>query len=454
MSGLATYYPAIIAGVFIWIVASLFLAMGFRTVVATNEVHIVQSRRRTVSYGKDQPTGNVYYRWPAWVPRVGIRVIKLPVSVFDIQLKNYAAYDKGRVPFVVDILAFFRIKDSNVAAQRASTFEELENQLMGILQGASRSIMATQPIEEILEKRSEYGHMFTEATEAQLEAWGVTNVKNIELMDIRDAETSKVIANIMAVKQSTIERESRIAVAGNKQAAETAEIEYRRNVQVRSQEAEEQVGIRTAEKTQQIGIADQKAQQAIQEEAKGTAEKEMAVKQVQNVRAAEIVRGVQVVQADQDKQTAVIRAEGEKQKTITEAEGTLQQMQLHAQGVRAEGEAKGAAETAVLMAPVNSQIALAREIGNNTGYQTYLVTIKQIEASQAVGMEQAHALTHADVKIIANAGNAVDGATSVMQLLTPKGGLQLGAMLEAFKQTDVGKEVVDAVTNGGGKEAH
>ncbi len=156
---------------------SILLAMMFRVVVKTNEVHIVQSRRRTVSYGKDQASGNSYYAWPAWVPLLGIRVIMLPVSVFDVQLNDYAAYDKGRVPFVIDILAFFRIEDSNIAAQRVSSFKELETQLSGILQGASRSILAKSEIEEILEERAKYGQEFTDATNEQLKAWGVVNVR-------------------------------------------------------------------------------------------------------------------------------------------------------------------------------------------------------------------------------------------------------------------------------------
>jgi flotillin len=442
----------IIAVLIAWAIISILLAMSFRVVVATNEVHIVQSRRKTTSFGKDQPAGNSYYAWPAWMPRIGIRIIKLPVSVFDVQLQEYAAYDKGRVPFVVDILAFFRINDSNVAAQRVSSFQELEAQLKGILQGASRSILAQSPIEEILEERAKYGKMFTDATDQQLKAWGVVNVKNVELMDIRDQQGSEVIKNIMAVKQSAIARDSRIAVANNIQSAQTAEINAKQAVAVRQQEAEEQIGIRTAQKDQAIGIANQQAEQAVKEEEKTTAEKAMAVKQVNDVRAAEIAKGVQLVQADQEKQAAVIRAEGEKQRTITIAEGSLEQMKLNAEGVRAQGDAKGAAETAVLMAPVNSQIALAREIGANQEYQKYLVTIRQIEASQTVGIEQAKALTAAEIKVIANAGNVVDGAKSAMELLTPKGGLQIGAMLETLRQTDAGKAVVEALTKGNGEQ--
>jgi flotillin len=443
----------VVTALVIWAVLSVVLAMSFRTVVATNEVHIVQSRRKTTSYGKDQAAGNTYYGWPAWVPRVGIRIIKLPVSVFDVQLNEYAAYDKGRVPFVIDILAFFRIDDSNVAAQRVSSFQELESQLKGILQGASRSILAQSPIEEILEERAKYGKMFTDATNDQLKAWGVVNVKNVELMDIRDAKDSQVISRIMAVKQSLVEKDSRVAVAANQQAAFTAEIEAKRQVALRQQEADEAVGVRVAQKDQQVGIAGQQAQQAVKEEEKTTAQKTMAVLEVNQVRQAEITRGVQVVNADQEKQMAVIRAEGEKQKTITVAEGVLQQMKLNAEGVRAQGEAKGAAETAVLMAPVNSQIALAKEIGQNDGYQHYLVTVRQIEANQVVGIEQAKALTAADIKVIANSAGPVDGVKSVMEMFTPKGGLQLGAAVEAFKNTEAGKAIVESLTSEAGNGA-
>lgn len=430
-------------------------AMAFRVVVKTNDVHIVQSARNTISYGKDQSSGNVYYKWPAWMPRIGVRVIELPVSVFDVSLDRYAAYDKGRVPFVVDVLAFFRIADSNVAAQRVSSFDELKQQLEGILQGASRSIMAQAPIEEILEERAKYGLMFTEATNDQLKAWGVENVKNIELMDISDAQNSNVIKNIMAIKQSTIEKESRTQVAANQQAAKTAEINAAREVAMREQEAEQAVGVRTAEKQQSVGIAHQKAEQAIAVEAKETATNNMAVEQVKNVRAAEIEREVKVVQADQVKQTTIIAADATKQQTVIVAEGNLEQSKLHAQGIEVEGAAKGAAETAILMAPVNSQIALAKEIGENQGYQTYLVTLRNIEASQAVGIEQAKALAHAEIKVISNVGTPPEGIKNVMDLFSAKGGLAVGAALEAIASTPAGKAITDKLgVNGSGQSAH
>ena len=441
---------------------AILLAAMFRVVVSTNDMHIVQSGRKTVSYGKDQAAGNVYYQWPSWWPLIGVKTINLPVSVFDVDLESYAAYDKGRVPFVIDIMAFFRIHDSNMAAQRVHSYQELIDQLKGILQGACRAILASSEIEEILEGRGKFGKMFTEEVDHNLEAWGVQTVKVIELMDIRDAKDSNVIHNIMAKKKSLIERESRVMVAENLRAAQEAEIIAVREVNLRKQEAEQQVGQRTAEKDKQVGIANQQAHQEIKAQEKVTAERHMAVVQVQQVRQAEIVREVQVVAADQEKKTTVIqaegvkqvdivKAEGEKQKTILVAEGNLEQAKLHAQGVEVEGHAQGAAEQAVLMAPVNSQIALAKEIGSNQGYQTYLIQIRTVDKDQAVGIEQAKALAQADIKVIANTGDAISGVKNVMDLFTSKGGTQVAAMVEAIAQSPTGEAIIKKL-NGGAEQ--
>src|SRR3990167_5223855 len=376
----------------VYLVLHIVVSMAFRTVVATNDVHIVQRGRSTTSYGKDQNAGNVYYDWPAWIPVIGVKVIRLPMSVFNIGLKDYAAYDKGRVPFRIDVMAFFRIENSNVAAQRVSSIQELHTQLVNILQGSTRTILASHEIEEILEGRSKFGKAFTEEVDGQLQEWGVSTVKMIELMDIRDAHDSEVIQNIMAKKKSLIKTQSRTEVAANMKTAQTAEIEAERAVEVSKQEAIQTIGIRTAEQEQRVGIAKQTAEQQIQEQARVTAEKNMAVVLVNQVRAAEIAKDVRVVQAEQDKRTRIIEAEGQKQQTVTVAEGNLEQAKLHAQGVEVEGKAKGEAEKAVLLAPVAAQLTLAKEIGSNDGYQRYLVSIRQIEASQVVGVEQAQAL--------------------------------------------------------------
>ena len=417
---------------FIAVIATLTL----RRIVPTNEVHIVQRSSKTVSYGKDLGNGNVYYEFPSWIPVLGVNKVVLPVSVFALDLIDYEAYDVGRLPFIIDVKAFFRIVDSNIAAQRVSSFQELHNQLLAIVQGSIRSILASNEIEHILQGRATFGEQFTKEVEMQLSQWGVTNVKSIELMDIRDERDCRVIHNIMEKKKSFIEMESRTEVAKNKQMAEIAETQATRNVAVQQQEAKQVTGLREVEASRQVSIAKEEAMQAVKEQAKLTKEKEMSVIRVENVRKAEI-----------EKEMAVTKASQQKETTILIAEGDLESKRRSSEAITIEGAAKASAEKALLLAPVEAQVTLAKEIGSNKEYQVYLVTIEQIKMAQAVGMEQAKALSEADIKIIANSDSPVTGLNKVMDLVSSRGGTQVGAMLEGLAASPVGKTLLGKLTD-------
>jgi len=414
------------------ILLGFLLSVALRRVVPTNMVNIVQSKKRTTSYGSGLKAGNVYWHWPRWMPVVGVSVIKLPVSNFDLSLIGYEAYDKDRVPFVVDVTAFFRISDTDRAAQRVTNIGELHEQLNQIVQGAVRKVLASDIIDQIMLQRAKFGEQFTEEVSEQLQEWGVEPVKSMELMDIRDGTDSNVIANIMAMKTSHIDMESRTEVAKNRKAAETAEIEAQQEIDIRAQEAEQRVGERTAEKTKAVGIADEQARQEVLEEERTTTEKDMAVKKVEEVRQAEIEKEKQVVAAEQEKETTILVAEGE-----------LAAEQRKAEGIQAVGDAEAAARKAMELAQVEPQITLAKEIGENDGYQDYLVRVELVAANKDVGVAQASALEKADVKVIANQGDAINGATTAMQLFTPQGGTQLAGMLEAFAQTPAGQAALE-----------
>lgn len=425
----------ILIGLTFWIIS-------LRRVVNTNEVHIVQAKDKSISYGKGEEAGNVYYEIPSWVPHWGIQTIGFPVSVFSQRLDAYEAYDKGRLPFVLDMEAFFRISDSAIAAQRVLSFEELKSQLRSILQGAARTILASKDIEEIMQGRAEFGIAFTKEVDEQLKSWGVTTVKNIELMDIRDGKDSKVIANIMEKKKSFIEMQSRVEVAENTKLAMNAEIDAKREIELNKQTAEQQVGIRTAEKEKEVGIARELSIQQVKEQEKVTTEKSMEVVKVQEVKKAEIQKEVVVVQAKQDKEMSIIVAEGQKESTVLDAEAKLEAKRKESEGIKLEGEAKALAEEKMQLAPVNAQITLAKEIGENVGYQQYLVTIRQVEAQQAIGIENAKALKESDLKVIVNSGDVASGVTSLSDVLSSKGGQGLGAALEGLANTDAGKQLL------------
>lgn len=453
---------------FLVLMATILIPILFRRVVATNEVHIVQTARKTTSYGKDTGNGNSYYEFPNWVPIIGVTKIVLPVSVFSIKIDGYEAYDVGRLPFMVDITAFFRIKDSNLAAQRVTSLADMEAQLTDIIQGSIRSILASKELEDILQQRSEFGLEFTNAVKEQLQNWGIEPVKNIELMDIRDAKESKVIYNIMEKKKSEIEKESRVTVAENKKLAEIAEISARQETEIKQQEAEKAVGLKTVENEREVAISRQQANQQVADQEKVTKEKEMEVVRVADVKQAEILKQVEIVKAEQEqrkieidaearknatikdaeakKQNQILVAEGDKEKAFLEAAALLEMKDKEAQGIEKIGSAEAEALRLKELAPVNAQIELAHEIGENQNYQTYLISIRQIEANQAIGIEQAKALMNADLKVIANEGNVANGINKISDVLSSKGGTNLGAMLEGLNQSELGKSLIERLT--------
>ena len=445
----------------------VFVLSTLRRVVPTNMVHIVQSSNKTTSYGNSKPlgadgkatgptAGNTYYFWPSWVPKLGITVTQFPESIFQLQLEQYEAYDTARLPFVVDVAAFFRLDHAETVSKRVANFHELETQLKSVLQGAVRRILATNTLEDILQARSTLGAQFTAEVEEQIKEWGIKTVKTIEFMDIRDSANSSVIANIMSKEKSRIDMDSRIVVAGNKRTAELTEIDTQREVAVQRQDAEQQVGLRTATRDQTVGIANEQAKQAVQEQTKVTTERLMEVRMVQETRTADIAKTVSITNAEAAKQTTVLNAEAAKEKLVIDAEGVKEAAAFSAeadliialkkaQGVEAEGKAQAAADEAIGIAAVTPQITLAKEIGENTSYQDYLLKTRQIDANKEVGIASADALKEADIKIIsggAQSGNLLDGVTGLNKLVSSSTGINVSGLLAGVAASSEGQALI------------
>lgn len=471
---MASYLVPGIIGVII-----LIYILSLRRIVPTNVVHIVQRGSQTVSYGTKK-SSNVYYEWPKWLPKLGVTVRVLPVSNFDIDLKRYEAYDKDRVPFVVDVKAFFHISDTNVAAEKVESFEELKGQLENVVQGAVRSILAKSKLEEIMEERSIFGKQFTEAVNADLQNWGVEAIKSIELMDVRDADGSQVIHQIMAKRMSAIDMESRTEVAKNQKMAKQAELEARKEIDVTTAEteriageakaqSEQAIGIAKAESMKKTGIAEQESISEIARSAKSTAEQQMEVVKVNQIKQAEIDKERELILADQEKQKMEIKAQADKYRVETEASAALEAKRKEAEAVKTVGtaeaeiiKAKGISEAeskkAMELAGVTAQTTLAKEIGENKSYQEYLIRVKEVEVSQVVGVAQyesiAKALAEADLKLLVNSGDVHSGIGKLTDLFSAKGASQLNGLIEGLKQTDEGKNLM-SMLNGltGDKES-
>ena len=475
-----TIYQLIMYGVPALVLTAIVLyVLSLRRIVPTNVVHIVQRGDKTVSYGVGKGS-NVYYEFPSWLPRIGVMVRVLPVSNFDIDLAKYSAYDKDRVPFVVDVKAFFHIADTNKAAEKVESFDELRKQLENVVQGAVRSILAKSKLEEIMEERSIFGEKFTESVKGDLANWGVEPIKNIELMDVRDSDSSNVIHQIMAKRMSAIDMESRTEVAKNTKMAQQAELTARQEVDVTRAETErvageaqarsiQAIGIAKAEAAKKAGIAEQQSISDIAQAERATAEQQMEVLKVQQVKQAEIDKEKEIIQAEMIKRKIEIKAEADKFQVETEAVAKLEAQKKDAQGIQAVGEAeakiiaaKGTseaeAEKARQLASVIAQTELAKEIGENQGYQDYLIRVKTVDKEQIVEVAKAdamaRALQNADLKILANSGDVQSGMNKFSDILSAKGGSQINGLVESLKQTDEGASIMSMLKNFGiGKDS-
>ena len=444
----------------------IIVVLSLRRIVPTNEVHVVRSGPQTYCYGATENSkGNIYYEFPAWVPFFGVSVTKFGINVFDLDIPDYEAYDKDRLPFVIDVKSFFRISSPVMASQRVSSQKELEKQLLGIVQGAARSILAKEDLNTIMGERNKYGEMFTKEVTDQLVEWGVSAVKNIELMDIRDSHGSNVIVNIMAKKKSQIEMESRQTVAENLRKANEAEILAKKEVDLKEQEAIQAVGLRKAEVAQKVGIAEEQSKQKVQEQAKITTEKEMAVKKVQEVQAAEIQKQANIVKAEGDKnvvelnaEASVAQSEGEKKVRVLEAEAKKTEVELKADadlkaaknealGIEAKGKAQAAAKELDEKAKVAGDIELFDKVQSNSEYQEFMINTKRVEALMQVGIEQAKNLGNAEIKIYATSETVTEGVSKAANTFSPSNGFNVSSLLDAFSSTDVGKKISETIGN-------
>jgi flotillin len=327
-------------------------------------------------------------------------------------------------------------------------------------------------LEEIMEERSVFGERFTESVREDLKSWGVEPIKSIELMDVRDAQGSNVIHQIMAKRISAIDMESRTEVAKNKKIAEQAELEAAKEIAITAAETEKLSGEAQAASKQAIGEAQAVSQKAIgiaqqtslSEVAKAeqlTAEEKMKVVRVNEVKQAEINREKAIIGAEERKRGMEILAEAEKFKVETDASAELEAKKKEAEAIKTVGtaeaeviQAKGLSEAEAKkqmeLANVTAQSTLAKEIGDNKPYQEYLIRIREVEITGEVNKVQyeslAKALNGADLKLLVNSGDVHSGLNKFSDLLGPKGGSAVNGLMETLKQTPEGAGIASLLS--------
>jgi len=461
----------IIVTIIVFTLIVLYIMTQLRKVVPTNEAHVVQTAKKSISYWKNVDwwkNGNVYYAWPSWLPGFWVSVQKLPLSIFDLQLNDYKAYDSWKVPFQVDITAFFVIKDPEIAAQKVETITELKNQLNETLKWVVRKVLASKDIVDIMESRTEIKDEFYNQVFDAVKSWWIM-LQNVEFMDIRDADGSQVVTNIMMKKRSQIEAESQIEVAENQKNAiiekENKEAEARaaaaaaksradiiasdseREAQLKVIENEKLTQNQEIEKERILAVQKEEAKQKLYEAEKLTKQKELAVKQVEEEKNAEIAKSIELIKADEQKQKMIIDAQAEKEKTELEATADKIKVELEADAQKKKIESIGIAKAKELdyigTAEAKNKSQMAEAL-NSFSKEALDFMKKQLDVklSEIVDLEKAKALSKADVKVISTGANGWEWVKSFMDLFSANWWTNIGAMVEAAKNT-MGEEKVN-----------
>lgn len=450
----------------IFLVAFIWLSVCLRKVVPTNMTHTVQYRKKTIPYGSNTSNGNVYYKWPSWIPFLGVSVTTFSDSIFDITLDEFKAFDEKRVPFVVTVKAFFQVSDSETVVKRTSSQHELIDQLNSILQGAVRRILSNMCLEDILSARKVLADQFTEEVTEQVKAWGVIPIKAIEFMDITDAPGSKVIATITEKERSRIQAESEIAIADNTFTSQTRVIEVERATELLRQTANKEVSLNKVNVQREVDLAQETTLQEVAVAKVITTQRNNEVDRTTQVGKAQNEKERAIIEQDKVSAITIAEAKAQNEISVASAEASASRRKIdnaaevevitsmatankdaelqRAASIREVGIAQATAERARLEAPVQADIMLAEKIATLPAYQSYLVGKQAIDAQREVGIAHANALVNAEIKLVVNTGDISKGLSGISKVISPDTGSNAAGFLENLANSDIGKSLLNS----------
>jgi flotillin len=405
--------------------------LSLRTIVPPKYADVVTRKNSVQIYSADNTvTGTntpvtVYYRFPAWMPVIGVYVKRMPLTIIEIPVLGYKTFAKGNARFVVDVSVYCRINNVMDAAQKfpGETIDDFIKGIREIIVSAIRKTTATFAVEDVIAKRSEIALDVQNDIRDDVQKWGV-ELLNVAIVDIKDpmkldrsgavmvdqnghpiVETT-VIHDISAKKEAEISSLSRQEIANKKRAAEIVEAETREQATTRSLQADEVIGKREQERNQNIAIEKQKA-----------VTKDM-----------EVIRAQTVMKAEIDADAEVKRSEGTKRAAIQIAEGNKQKFELEGQGEAKAIEAKGTANAEITKAMKFAEAdGLSRYADAQAKQQELAIAIREIEKNERIGLALAQALAEADIKFYGSGD-----PKKFMDLFTAGGGLSVGAGLSTF----------------------
>jgi len=458
----------IIAGV----LALLIMAM-LRTVVPPNKIDIVIRKRSSTIYCANQEyfikpkrdekgmvvphtesdlkgiqINSVYYHIPSWVPGFGMYVRRLPLDMMEIKVPNFVAFDENRARFECDIVAFCAIVDGVTASMRMpDTSEALHAQVKQVLWATMRDSTTKMTVRTIINNRKKIIDSIRDPLKEALDEWGL-GLKDIEIIEFKDAPETKVITNISSIREQEIETEARQKNADQVMKARLVEAESDEKAQMREIERDEVVAKRQQDKLKMIASQEKEAKK-----------EQLEVTRVDKVKNQEIEKEKAQVFAEQEKIVAKIDAEKQK-----EVEAIIkQQKQLAGEGDKlrdieqAKGKAAPIREMGLAEADIIEKKLIAEAKGKDelqkalnkfgiSGIKA-MTAIREIEKDENVYSKLAESVKYADTKVfMGNEGKDAFKFSQAMEgLLTGSGATGRAILNRIAQPNDLGFSKKDYV---------
>lgn len=394
--------------------------LGMYRIVPPSEAHmIVRANMRAVrSTDKSISTNGKgsYFKFPLWMPSIGTQVRIIPLTTMEIKI-DQETFEKGQARYNLVSSTKFRITDVNTAAERFNDLDELKKQLEEIIKAGVRTVTVRYDVADARAKKKEIAENVNEEIKNDLETYGVSLV-NFQLVDFQDTPDSKVVSNLSMIREKEIEANRRQQNAEREKASK-----------IKEAESDEMAKQREIARDQKVGEYQQNRDKAISEQMKEAVQAQYAVKQVEQVRAAEIEKAKQIVFASQQKEVEEIN----KAKKLLVGQGDRQMQEEQAKGAAAATREQGYAE-----ADAKEKLQAALNKFKDDAIRA-LVAEKLVLAYQTVGVESAKALQQADVKIMSGGdGDAFNTAKMVESIRTGSPDAALAAINKIARPLDLG----------------
>ncbi len=413
----------ILVGVAVAVGVLVALFIATYKVVEPNQAHVVvfMGRGRKIYAPLETKDGkrhkSAYFFVPLLMKRFVLPLTNVKMAINDIHLN-----DKMVAPFICDVIAWVRVLDPILAAERLDlthqlgVFGSLHEDLVNIVQAIARAVAMKQEVLDIMRDRQTFANSMSNEVNGLMGKWGVELV-NLEVNDIRDdgQKGSEVIANYESMRKVQVNAAARKEIAERDREATVAEQENRQKSEIATAEAEENFTKRQIEKDKQIGITQQAKEMAIAEETEKANAQKVRAARTFTVGSAEVERDATIQKANGEAEA--IRIKGEKQANV----------------VKLTGEAEGAAIQARGFAEAAAKDKMAEALKKFNESGTVIEKIRAwIEVQKA--MWQAHAMVaqNAQIKIV----NSGKGGSILGFPLNAETGADLGQMVEGMGGID------------------